>query len=101
MAIVNATLARRHWAGREAVGAFLELGTRARRRVRIVGVIEDVRHFGPADEIHPEIYLPFAQVPSPLIGLAVRSRGGDAAVLAAAVRHAVWNVDAEQPVCRT
>ena len=98
VAIVNATLARRHWAGREAVGAFLELGTRARRRVRIVGVIEDVRHFGPADEIHPEIYLPFAQVPSPLIGLAVRSRGGDAAVLAAAVRHAVWNVDAEQPV---
>jgi len=98
VAMVNETLARRYWAGGGAVGAFLELGAQARLRVRIVGMIADVRHFGPADETHAEIYLPFAQAPSPLIGLAVRSRGGDATALADAVRHAVWNVDAEQPV---
>jgi putative ABC transport system permease protein len=98
VAIVNETLARRHWAGRDVVGAFLELGTRTRRRVRIVGVVADVRHFGPAEATHAEVYLPFAQAPSSVIGLAVRSRGSDAAVLADAVRHAVWDVDAEQPV---
>lgn len=98
VAIVNETFARRHWMkGEAAVGAFLELGSQ-RRRVRVVGVVGDVRHFGPAEETHAEIYLPFAQAPSSLIGLAVRSRGVDASALADELRRAVWEVDAEQPV---
>jgi putative ABC transport system permease protein len=98
VAIVNETLARRYWPGENPVGRRILMGAGDRREaVEIVGVVGDVKSFGLEEETHAELFRPYAQSPSPLLGLAVRT-GGDPSSLAAALRQAVWSVDPDQPV---
>ena len=65
VAIINATFARRYFAGRSPVGRRMRLddGEKVPREVEIVGVVGDVRHFGLEKEVTIEAYVPIAQVP--------------------------------------
>ena len=65
VAIINATFARRYFAGRSPVGRRMRLddGEKTPREVEIVGVVGDVRHFGLEKEVTIEAYVPIAQVP--------------------------------------
>ena len=65
VAIINATFARRYFAGRSPVGRRMRLddGEKVPREVEIVGVVGDVRHFGLEQEVTIEAYVPIAQVP--------------------------------------
>jgi putative ABC transport system permease protein len=104
VAIINATMARRFFAGAEPVGRRIWMRYRASdapddpRHVReIVGVVADVRHYGPTQPAVPEIYLAWRQQPVELIGFAVRT-AADPLSLTKGVRDAVWSVDKDQPV---
>jgi putative ABC transport system permease protein len=99
VAIVNQAFARRFLPG----GA---LGRRIDMRIvtsdvprwrEVVGVAADLRHRGLAEEVRPEVFVPFRQEPLPLIGFAVRT-AGDPLALAGAARREVWAVDPDQPV---
>lgn len=61
VSIINETLARRFFEGREAVGQQIRLWGSART---IVGVVKDERINGLAREAPPAIYLPYRQAPS-------------------------------------
>ncbi|HTB80665.1 MAG TPA: ABC transporter permease [Opitutaceae bacterium] len=67
----------------------------------IVGVVADVvSGVNPNDlqsDAPPQIYTPFAQTPYPAFAFIVRANGG-AAAFAGILRHAIYNVDPEQPV---
>jgi putative ABC transport system permease protein len=67
VAIVNETLARQFFGGRDPIGIRMRLddGEKVPRDVQVVGVVGDVRHFGLEREATIEIYVPMAQVPDP------------------------------------
>lgn len=64
VALVNETLARRLWPEGGAVGRTLELDFREGwQPYEVVGVVRDVRHYGPREDLVPEIFLSHRQVP--------------------------------------
>ena len=74
VAIINATMARRHWPDENPVGQRLHLVTH-KKTVEIVGVVGDVQPFRPDEAPQPEIYWPFAQAPRWAITFFVRTAG--------------------------
>jgi predicted permease len=105
VAIVNETLARQFFQGRDPVGGRMRLddGESVPREVQIVGVVGDVRHFGLEREAALEVYVPVGQVPDPTtIWLAnnmywVVQTDGDPLAMAQAVRHEIAAVDRDVP----
>jgi len=99
VAIVNEAFVRAHVAGRDPLGARIRLGgARSPAAGRtIVGVVGDVRHEALTAGAEPEIYVPMAQSPTPMMMLAART-AGDPEGYAAAVRTEIQEIDPAQPV---
>jgi putative ABC transport system permease protein len=94
--IINEAMARQYWLNEDAIGRRIYFGL-TRSRPEIVGVIKDVRRAALDAEPKPEMYFPFAQLPSTDAMLAVRT-DGDPLSLVAAVRSEVQAIDKDQPV---
>jgi ABC-type antimicrobial peptide transport system permease subunit len=88
-------MARRHWPGRDPVGARLRAGDRS---LEIVGVAADVkqRRLVEAATADPDVYMPIRQWPRSGFWIVVRSTGDAAAALAAA-RQVAKTLDATVP----
>jgi len=99
VAVINQTLARRHWPAADPIGQRVNLERPDRQGAwrTIVGVVSDVRHRGLDAEIQPEVYVPYYQKPEAATTLVARATA-EPVTLAAAVRAAVRAVDADQPV---
>jgi len=94
VAIVDESFAQQYFQHENPIGKRLHLGEQMRE---IVGVVAAVKHYGLDKPPHATIYLPYLQAPSQRMSLAVRS-SADPRVIVAAVKHAVWSVDKDQPV---
>jgi len=93
--VINQKLAQEIWPGQDPLGRHITiLGD---KRVEVVGIVGNVLHNGLSEPAQLESYLPFAQSPSPYIGLAIRIQGNQTAVFSA-VRSIVAELDAELPV---
>ncbi len=88
--LVNATMVRRYFGGKNPVGQFLTVheGPGWTRR-QIVGVVGDVEDYVGQMHHHLQVYLPLAQAPVRGMTLLVRSRPG-AMPPAAALDRAIW-----------
>jgi len=95
--VVNQAFAEKHYASGDAIGELLSLHNEAYRELRIVGIAKDVRSTGPAAGPPPMLYAPLQGDPRGSQGLHVRVQG-DPMAYAAAVKDAVWAVDASQPI---
>jgi len=60
-AMVNETFAARFLPGREPIGALFHLYDWPETAFAVVGVVQDVRQWGPAERALPEVYLPRLQ----------------------------------------
>ena len=60
--IVNETLAQRAFPGRDPLGRVIVAGYDSADPMTIVGVVGDVRQYGPSREAQPEIYLPTSSI---------------------------------------
>jgi predicted permease len=61
--VVNETFARRYLAGQGAIGTRVSITpTSAEPSLRIVGVVEDVKHAGLSWDYLPEIFVPYEQI---------------------------------------
>jgi putative ABC transport system permease protein len=106
VAIIDETLARRHWPDDDPIGKRIWLnppdtnnpwGADIGHAWRtIVGVVGSVKEDGISGEVWPQLYLPYLQSPSSLMSLVVRS--ADPKSLATAVRLEVQGLDQGQPV---
>src|SRR5262249_22473279 len=87
-----------------AVGRTIRIGSEGPGKPdlprEVVGVVRDVKTGGLADGdlATPEIYVPEAQMPLPVLMLAIRTSHGDPMALAPDVRAAVRAIDPELPV---
>jgi len=114
VAVVNETLAKRFWPNESAIGKHIALGTQysermaasssppansAPRWIAIVGVIHDTRQTDDwGFTTLPEVYLPYAQAPSPRwMRLVVRSMQPPSQLLES-VRQVVSRLDSSLPL---
>jgi hypothetical protein len=114
VAIVNETLRREGWGARNPVGTRITLaGTYAppnERWAEVVGVVADVRHFGPGTPPPPEMYWPAEQidaVPGEALRrmrrgltLVISTEAGEPLSIVPSVRAAVRAVDPDQPIAK-
>jgi len=94
VAMVNESAARKLWPGvADPVGRRLKMN----HPMTLVGIVDDTRASGLDAAVRPYLYLPFREFAPEEFALAVRS-AGDPAMLAAAVKQAVWKLDKDEPV---
>jgi putative ABC transport system permease protein len=91
VAILNQAMARLFFPGRNPIGH--RIGANA----TVIGVVADTRHRALDDKVWPEMFLPFAQSPSPWITVLVRG-AADPSGLASPVRGVARSIDASQPL---
>ncbi|HEY7547500.1 MAG TPA: ABC transporter permease, partial [Blastocatellia bacterium] len=96
--IINEAMANRFWPGEDPIGkriAIYDSSTRPWRE--IVGVVNNVKHFGLSQDARPEMFVPILQRTQNSLNLAVRY-STDTQAVAAVVREAVLAVDKDQPI---
>ena len=91
--LINEALARRHWATGDPLGRRLVFSSGS---YEIIGVVKDVREFGPDDEPPAIAYFTTAQSYAPTLHFVLRT-GGDPGAFAARVRTEVGSVAAGLP----
>lgn len=92
--ILSRTAARQLWpAATDPLGR--RVGTK--RKMTVVGIVDDTRASGLDNEVRPYLYLPFWQFVPAEFALAIRTPG-DPATLAAAAKQEVWKLDKDLPV---
>jgi predicted permease len=91
--VVNQALVRRDFPGKDPIGN--RFHTSDTTFSTIVGVVSDIRNFGPVDEPHAEVYRPYLQAgqSSSNFAIMVRARRGNPADLTGAIRAAIRSVD--------
>ncbi|MGC9946641.1 MAG: ABC transporter permease [Bryobacteraceae bacterium] len=82
-AIINEALARKSFPGQDPLGRLIYCGLDSDKIMKIVGVVGDVRQYGPAKEPWPEIVMPYEQHPRTATAL-------DIVVRAAVPGGALW-----------
>jgi predicted permease len=99
VAVVNETLARSAWPGKNPVGErFRYVEEDGSVWVEVVGVARDARYETIGEEPVPYIYVPLAQRYSPTVTLHVRSAGGDTGALLPAVQARLQELDRDLPL---
>jgi putative ABC transport system permease protein len=95
--LVNERLAREAWPGQDPIGKRLRFGSGGDAWWRVIGVVGDIRHLGPAAEPRPEIYQTVSQRSFPFMAFVVRTEL-DPMALAPSIRRAVSDLDPALPL---
>jgi putative ABC transport system permease protein len=94
--LVNRSLARRTWKNEDAVGKRITFD--GEHFLEIVGVVGDVREFGPREDAPVQLYRPMRQ--DPFAGNVLVRTASDAELLIPAVRRAVLEANPESAVVK-
>jgi len=96
--VINEKLAQQIWPGADPVGKRLviDYSTAGTYPYEVVGVVNDLRFYGPRTSAKPELYLAHAQAPYLIQNVAVHT-SGDPDELVPRLRRAVLEVDPLQP----
>ncbi|HXV59792.1 MAG TPA: ABC transporter permease [Vicinamibacteria bacterium] len=96
--VINEVLARRYFAGRDALGESIELDSSPQPDLspfmgsrRIVGIVGNVRTLGTNPEPLAVIYLPHRQAPVPIMNMMIRTDAEPSSLLKAA-EHTAWGM---------
>ena len=95
--LINQAAARHYWPHQEALGAFARLGGNSQNPVQIVGIVADIRNETLDAPSVPEMYLSNTLLSTNPMQFVVRSRLPEQSLLPA-IRRAIHQVDASQPI---
>jgi predicted permease len=95
--VINDTMARRYWPGQSAVGKRMRFNDPNAPWREVVGVIDDVKHWGLDREVNPETYMPHEQQPSATLTYVLHA-AADPSVLVGPVTEHVRAFDADLPL---
>lgn len=101
--LLNEVAAARVWPRADPLGHQLEIGTRlglgaGRAGGTVVGIVGDVREYGPASPVPPTIFLPHAQWPDDAMTMVVKARNREAPALVQPMRALVQELDPDVPM---
>jgi predicted permease len=97
VAVVNRAFVDRYWPDKEPVGQrFRANSAEPEWSAVVIGVVENVRQWGPEYRPLPEMYFPYYQWPSTDSKLIVRSTNPRS--LVPAIREELSGIDANQPI---
>ncbi len=100
VALANEAAVARDFGGEDPVGTRLRMGADS-TLITIVGVVTNVRNFGPTSEPVPEMYFPYAQEGlDDRMPIVVRAKGDDPTKIIPAVRAIIREVDPQAAVSR-
>jgi putative ABC transport system permease protein len=101
VAIVNRELAERYWPGEHAVGKRLKIGSLQNSNpwLIVVGVTENVRHFGLESDPERELFLPYAQRAWPVMTIVAKTVG-EPLIWQSALRDVVKRTEPDLPVAQ-
>jgi putative ABC transport system permease protein len=94
--IINDTLARREWGGRDPIGEEVSANN-GQTWATVVGVVADVRTFGLDSEAVPQAYIPLRQAGG-VAGRVLLRMNADPAQAAALIRETVRAIDPDLPI---
>ena len=98
-AIVNESFAKQAFPGDDPIGHLIYCGFDSDTPMKIVGIVGDVRQYGPASNPQPEIFMPYEQHPGPSTDLNILVRTtGDPGFLANTMRREAHELMPEVPV---
>jgi putative ABC transport system permease protein len=95
--LVSSAFASKHFPQGDALGQHVKVGNGRDLWAEIVGIVGDVRQYGPAKDVTAQMYVPVAQDPFDSMRLVARV-SGDPASYAKAITAAVLEIDDDQPV---
>ena len=100
VAIVNEALARQSFPGGDPIGRRIQCGLDSLEFMTIVGVVADVRTWGPASSLQPEIYMPYEQHPGPAtaLNLVVRTHPADPLAVVETIRRKIATRNPDVPI---
>jgi predicted permease len=103
VAIINAALARASFGTDDPIGRRIQCGLDNLEFMTIVGVVSDVRTYGPARPTEPEIYMPYEQHPGPAtaMNLVARTSAPDPRALAETISRKIRERNPDVPVRAT
>jgi putative ABC transport system permease protein len=96
VAIINESFARQFYPNEDPLGQRIIIRNRPAAS-EIVGVVNDIRHFGPDKAPGPEMYVPYNQLVVGAVPLVVRTKSEPEALIGA-VREEIQAVDREVAV---
>jgi predicted permease len=99
---INETAAKEIWPDANPIGHEFSLGTPLGLQGpiaggRVVGVVGDVRDFGPVTPTRPTVYLSFAQFPMQYLTVVLKARGAPATVVEP-IRALLKDLDPDLPM---
>ncbi len=99
--IVSRTMAAQYWPGESALGRRLKLGALENTNpwLTVVGVADDIRHFGLDSEPRREIFLPYSQRAWPSMTITAKTVG-DPLSWQTTLKDVVKRVDPALPIAR-
>jgi putative ABC transport system permease protein len=105
VAVINETMAKTYWAGRDALGGKLRVGSsQSRPWATVVGIVGDVKHNGVEGVVKEKFYIPHRQWHKVTAGSVIRNMtlaiktSGDPLAVAGSVRALVRELDAAVPI---
>ena len=98
--IVNRLVAERYWPGQSPLGQRLKIGNFSSRApwLTVIGVAENVRHFGLESDPRREIYVPYGQAAWPVMTVLAKTTSPVTQASTAELREVIRRVDPELPV---
>lgn len=98
--LINRTMAEEYWPESDALDQLVRAnGATESWRARVVGIVENVRQWGPTSTSLPEMYFPHtAEVWGTIWAQLIVRTAGDPGILAPAIREAVREIDAAIPI---
>ncbi|MGH7719053.1 MAG: ABC transporter permease [Gemmatimonadaceae bacterium] len=105
VAVVNETMAREHWPGKNAIGGTIKMLNDEAPWATVVGVVTDVRSSGFLERVPPTMYFPLAQAGrsayfTPAQMNVVVKTDGDPLAIAPRVRALVREMEPMAPLSR-
>jgi putative ABC transport system permease protein len=103
VAMLNETGAARVWPKQDALGRHLQIGTRFgmggdRAGGTVIGIVGDVRDYGPAAPVAPTLYLSHPQWPVGGVSIVAKARNGDPSSLVQPMRTLLQELDPDVPM---